>query len=207
MAEGILIVLSGPSGVGKGTVGKVLAAEKEDLFFSISMTTRPPRPGEIEGVNYYFVGEDEFKKKIEQDELLEWARVYGDYYGTPREVVLNNIKKGQNVLLEIDTQGAKMIKSSFPDGVFLFLLPPSLNELKLRITGRGTETPQKLQERFNSAYLEILEAKGYDYFVVNDFPERAAQEILHIIRAEMLKMKRNNNLIEILRGDGCIQCP
>ncbi|MDO9573637.1 MAG: guanylate kinase, partial [Candidatus Contubernalis sp.] len=156
MAEGILIVLSGPSGVGKGTVGKVLAAEKEDLFFSISMTTRPPRPGEIEGVNYYFVGEDEFKKKIEQDELLEWARVYGDYYGTPREVVLNNIKKGQNVLLEIDTQGAKMIKSSFPDGVFLFLLPPSLNELKLRITGRGTETPQKLQERFNSAYLEIL---------------------------------------------------
>ncbi|UNC92790.1 guanylate kinase [Candidatus Contubernalis alkaliaceticus] len=207
MAEGLLIVLSGPSGVGKGTVGKILAAEKEDLFFSISMTTRSPRPGEIEGINYFFVGEEEFKKKIEQGDLLEWARVYDDYYGTPKEVVLNSLKRGQDVLLEIDTQGAGMIKSNFPDGVFLFLLPPSLNQLKLRIIGRGTETEEKLNKRFNSAYQEILEAKGYDYFVVNDFPERAAQEILHIIRAEKLKMKRNAHLIEILRGDGCIQCP
>ncbi len=207
MAEGILIVLSGPSGVGKGTVGKVLAAEKEDMFFSISMTTRPPRVGEEDGSSYFFVGEEQFIRKIEENSFLEWARVYGHYYGTPRDKVLNSLKSGVDVLLEIDTQGAKMIKNNFPQGVFVFLVPTSLKELKHRITGRGTESPEKVQERFTAASLEIIEAKEYDYLVVNDFPERAAQEILHIIRAEQLKVKRNNNIIEILRGDGCIQCP
>lgn len=207
MAEGILIVLSGPSGVGKGTVGKVLAEEKEEIYFSISMTTRPPRTGEVDGVSYYFVEEEEFTRRVEEHDLLEWARVYGHYYGTPKEKVLNCLNRGQDVLLEIDTQGAKMIKSSFPQGVFVFLLPPSLRELKQRIIGRGTEPPEKVQERFTAASLEILEAGEYDYLVVNDFAERAAQEILHIIRAEKLKVSRNKNLIETLRGDGCIQCP
>lgn len=207
MAEGILIVLSGPSGVGKGTVGKVLAAEKEDLLFSTSMTTRRPRTGEKDGRSYFFVEDEAFKKRIEEGSLLEWAKVYGHYYGTPREKVLSSLNKGLDVLLEIDTQGAKMIKSSFPQGVFVFLLPPSLKELKQRIIGRGTEPPEKVQERFTAASLEILEAKEYDYLVINDFSERAAEEIIHIIRAEKLKVKRNNNLIEILRGDGFIQCP
>ncbi len=207
MAEGILIVLSGPSGVGKGTVGKVLAAEKKDIYFSVSMTTRPPRAGEEDGASYFFVGEEEFTRRVEQNGLLEWARVYGHYYGTPKEKVLDCLNRGQDVLLEIDTQGAKMIKSGFPQGVFVFLLPPSLRELKQRIIGRGTEPPQKVQERFAAASLEILEAREYDYLVVNDFAERAAQEILHIVRAEKLKVNRNKNLIEILRGDGYIQCP
>ncbi len=206
MSQGLLIVLSGPSGVGKGTVCNLLASKNHSLYFSISMTTRPPRPKEQNGVNYFFVNEDEFKRLIEKNAFLEWAEVYGHYYGTPKDYVSSQIMKGRDVLLEIDTQGANRIKACFPDELFIFLLPPSLKELKHRIMERGTELPEKIEERYMASFLEIREVKNYDYIAINDLPDRAAEQINAIIQVEKCRVRRNSKLLERLRRGDHIKC-
>lgn len=199
MTPGLLIILSGPSGTGKGTVCNILLKNSQNLYFSISMTTRPPRPEEKDGINYYFVTEKEFKELIEADAFLEWAKVYGHYYGTPRHNVEMKLAEGEDVLLEIDTQGAKKIKSNYSQGIFIFLLPPSLQELRRRIEDRGTEKLEKILERFSAASQEISEVNYYNYLTVNDLPERAAEQIKSIIEAEKCKVSRNKGLIDRLR--------
>ncbi len=206
MANGLLMVLSGPSGTGKGTVCRILAAQIPNLVISISMTTRPRRPEEKEGLNYFFVSEEKFKLLIEENAFLEWAKVYGHYYGTPRSYVQSNLAEGKNVLLEIDTQGARKIKSNFSEGIYIFLIPPSLTELKRRIVERGTELPEKVEERFTSASLEILEGINYNYIVLNDVPERAALNIKNIFEAEKCRVKRNEGVLEKLRRGELIKC-
>ncbi|ATF14323.1 guanylate kinase [Brevibacillus sp. HB1.2] len=188
--RGLLLVLSGPAGVGKGTVCKALREVMPDLVYSVSATTRQPRPGEVEGVNYFFKSQEEFKRMIEEDALLEWAEYVGNYYGTPRQFVDDMLNEGRDVILEIEVQGALQVKESFPQGTFLFLAPPDLNELENRIVGRGTESQEIIRKRMEVARAEIELMDHYDYVVVNDVIESACDRIQAIITAEHLKKDR-----------------
>ncbi|WJQ79559.1 guanylate kinase [Brevibacillus brevis] len=188
--RGLLLVLSGPAGVGKGTVCKALREVMPDLVYSVSATTRQPRPGEVEGVNYFFKSQEEFKRMIEEDALLEWAEYVGNYYGTPRQFVDDMLNEGRDVILEIEVQGALQVKESFPQGTFLFLAPPDLNELENRIVGRGTESQEIIRKRMEVARAEIELMDHYDYVVVNDVIESACDRIRAIITAEHLKKDR-----------------
>ncbi|MBH0333396.1 MULTISPECIES: guanylate kinase [Brevibacillus] len=188
--RGLLLVLSGPAGVGKGTVCKALREVMPDLVYSVSATTRQPRPGEVEGVNYFFKSQEEFKQMIEEDALLEWAEYVGNYYGTPRQFVDDMLNEGRDVILEIEVQGALQVKKSFPQGTFLFLAPPDLNELENRIVGRGTESQEIIRKRMEVARAEIELMDHYDYVVVNDVIESACDRIQAIITAEHLKKDR-----------------
>lgn len=199
MKEGLLVVISGASGTGKGTVCKKLFELEKNIAFSVSATTRPPREGEVDGVNYWFLKKEQFMEMIEKGEFLEWAQVYDNYYGTPLEKVEERLKNGEDILLEIDTQGALNVMEKMPKGVFIFLLPPSLEELKRRIEGRGTETEETLKKRLGAAKAEIALAKKYHYVVVNDKVEVAAENIKTIIEAEKLKADRNLELLEELK--------
>ncbi|HHY79620.1 MAG TPA: guanylate kinase [Thermoanaerobacter sp.] len=192
--KGLLIVLSGPSGAGKGTICKALMEKEKNLKLSISATTRQPRSGEIEGKNYFFKSEEEFEKMIENDSFLEWAKVYDHYYGTPKDFVLKNLEEGNDVVLEIDIQGALKIKEKFPEGVFIFILPPSMEELKNRIKKRGTETEEEIIKRFKSAYEELNYVSRYNYVVINDSVEEAVEKIRAIIIAEKCRVDRNKDL-------------
>lgn len=185
--KGQLLVISGPSGAGKGTVCKSLL-EKNDIWISVSATTRKPRNGEIDGVNYFFIDKDEFLAKIDSNDFLEYAEVYGNYYGTPKSKVFEVLESGKDVILEIDIQGALKIKSAYPDGVFIFILPPSMEELRYRITNRGSETPESLKTRLNSACEEISFASKYDYAVINDEVNEAVKKIESIITAEKCRV-------------------
>lgn len=198
MKEGLLVVISGASGTGKGTVCSSLFKAEKNLAFSVSATTRNPREGEVDGVNYYFLSKEQFEKMIEKNEFLEWANVYGNYYGTPMKKVEERLKNGEDILLEIDTQGALNVMEKMPRGVFIFLLPPSLEELKRRIEGRGTETEESLKKRLGAARDEIALGKKYQYLVVNDKVENAVESIRAILAAEKAKTERNLNLIEVL---------
>ena len=155
MRKGLLILVSGPSGTGKGTVCDLLRQRHPEISYSISATTRQPRPGEQDGVNYYFYTKEKFQTMIARGELLEWAEVYGNYYGTPKQKVTDRLEAGEDILLEIDTQGALDVMRLMPDGLFIFLLPPSLEELARRLKGRGTETEDSLQRRLAAAVEEI----------------------------------------------------
>lgn len=181
--KGLLIVVSGPSGAGKGTICKELL-KRRDIDVSVSATTREPREGEIDGENYHFLEKDEFENKIENDEFLEYAKVYDNYYGTPKKYVLEKISRGEDVLLEIDIQGALQVREKYPEGIFVFILPPSMEELKARIINRGSETKESLEKRFSSAYGEIKYLKKYDYFIINDIIEDATDTLVSIIDAE-----------------------
>lgn len=194
MSKGFLLVISGPSGSGKGTVSQALLERNKDIVFSISATTRKPRPGEKDGVNYFFLEEEEFMKRAERGEFLEYAFVHNNYYGTPKDFVLKEIEKGEIVLLEIDVQGALQIKKNYKNVVFVFLLPPTMDELKNRIIKRGTETEEDIELRLKNAFEELDFVGEYDYFVVNDKVEDAVKDIEHIIKAEKLRVKRHSDI-------------
>lgn len=189
MKKGLLIVLSGPSGVGKGTVCKALLQQADDLTYSVSVTTREPRIGEVDGVNYFFKTHKEFRQMIEKDRLLEYAEYVGNYYGTPRDFVEQKLDEGRDVILEIEVQGAMKVKEKFPKGIFIFLLPPSLDKLKDRLRGRGTEQEHVIDHRINAAVEEIARMANYDYAVVNDEIDLACKRIKSIIIAEHCKIK------------------
>lgn len=191
--EGILIVLSGPSGAGKGTICKELLKET-DIKYSISATTRKPRKGEKHGREYFFLSKEEFQKKIQEDEFLEWACVYDNYYGTPKSFVEEVLSKGYDCILEIDPQGALKVKQKKPDAVYIFICPPSFNELANRITNRGTEDIQEIKKRLSCAKEEMLSVENYNYVVVNDVVENAVKKIKAIILAEKCRVARNRNL-------------
>ena len=196
MSKGFLLVVSGPSGCGKGTISKELLRRNEKLIFSVSATTRKPRVGEKDGINYFFIDEERFQSMVSGGEFLEYAYVHNNYYGTPRKVVLDNIEKGEIVLLEIDVQGALQVKKAYPEAVFIFILPPSMDELKNRITKRGTETQKDIDIRLKNAFEELKFVDEYDYFVINDKVKNAVENIEAIITAEELKVKRHKNLLE-----------
>lgn len=189
--RGLLIVLSGPSGVGKGTVRKaVFESEKNDFHYSVSMTTRPKRAGEVEGVDYYFRSREEFEAMIEAGEMLEYAEYVGNYYGTPLSYVNRTLDEGKDIFLEIEVQGAKQVKEKMPDGVFIFLTPPDLDELKARIVNRGTDTLAVVEERMRVAREEIELMALYDYAVVNDEVALAVARIKAIIQSEHYRVDR-----------------
>lgn len=188
--KGLLLVLSGPAGVGKGTVCGALRQEKTLVQYSVSATTRSPRAGEVDGVNYFFKTREEFEKMIEQDQLLEWAEYVGNYYGTPVDYVRETLDKGQDIILEIEVQGALKVRERFPEGVFIFLMPPSLAELRNRIVGRGTETEEIINKRMTVAREEIEMMKKYDYVVENDQVDLAVDRIKSIVTAEHCKRER-----------------
>ena len=193
MKRGLLIVVSGASGTGKGTVCKKILSDLPEVAYSISATTRAPRPGEVDGKEYYFLSVEEFKSWIADGKFLEHAEVYGNFYGTPLNKIEERLNRGEDILLEIDVQGALNVKRKCPEGVYIFLLPPSLEELKRRIEGRGTETPESLARRMKNALAEINVGLEYDYVVVNDSVENAVEKIKAILTAERLKVARNED--------------
>ena len=199
MRKGLLILISGPSGTGKGTVCDLLRQKHPEISYSISATTRQPRPGEQDGVNYYFYTKEKFREMIDQGQLLEWAEVYGNFYGTPKQKVLDRLDAGEDILLEIDTQGALNVMKVMPEGLFIFLLPPSLEELAARLKGRGTETEESLYRRLGAAVDEIKLATKYRYVVVNDKVEDAEETIANIIEAEHHRSDLNESLLAKLQ--------
>ena len=194
MDGGFLLVLSGPSGSGKGTVSEALMKNNDDIIFSTSVTTRTPRPGEVNGENYFFATREEFEKMVENDELLEHAFVHTNYYGTPKKFVFDEIEKGEIVLLEIDVQGALQVKKKYKEAVFIFLIPPSMDELKSRLVKRDTETEDEIETRYRNAFKELDFVGEYDYFVINDVIDNAVKDIETIIAAEKLRVKRHKDI-------------
>ncbi|WP_349410447.1 guanylate kinase [Pseudalkalibacillus sp. SCS-8] len=188
--RGILFVLSGPSGVGKGTVNRSLRQQWNGLEFSISVTTRKPREGEQDGVDYFFKSREEFEEMIKQNQLLEYAEYVGNYYGTPLQYVEQTLEAGKDVLLEIEVQGALQVRKLVPEGVFIFLVPPSLDELRNRIVGRGTETEDLINNRMSVAKEELEMMDHYDYVVENDEIQAACDRIKAIALAEHCKKDR-----------------
>lgn len=188
--QGLLIVLSGPSGSGKNTVCDMAKEVMPNIWESVSMTSRKPRKGEVDGKDYYFVSEEEFEKNIEEGKMLEHAKFAGNYYGTPRKSVQKQLDAGKDVLLVIEIQGALQIKEKIPQALFVFLLPPSMKELKRRLRMRKTETEEKLMERFETAYKEINELPKYNYVIVNDKADEAARKLEAIINAEKCRVDR-----------------
>jgi len=184
------MILSGPSGVGKGTVCAALRQMDTELVYSVSATTRSPRQGEVDGVNYFFKTRDQFESMIADDQLLEYAEYCGNFYGTPREFVENTLESGRDIILEIEVQGALKVKEKFPEGVFIFLLPPSLEELQSRIVTRGTETEEVIQSRMRVARDELALMEHYDYAIVNDQVEAACHRIQSILKAEHCRKDR-----------------
>jgi guanylate kinase len=197
--RGLLIVLSGPSGVGKGTVRKeIFSQEDAKLQYSISMTTRKPREGEVDGVDYFFKSRAEFEELIQKNKLLEWAEYVGNYYGTPIDYVEETLQQGKDVMLEIEVQGALQVRSAFPEGLFIFLAPPSLSELKNRIQTRGTETEDLINNRMLVAKEELEMMDAYDYVVENDRVELACERINAIVVAEHCKRERVANRYKLM---------
>ena len=194
--KGVLLVVSGPSGAGKGTICTMLRDQLPDLGYSVSVTTRQPRTGEVDGVNYFFKTVEQVKEMIGQEELLEDAEVYGNDYGTPRKYVKDQLEAGRDVLLEIDIQGALQVKQRFPEGVFVFIVPPSLDELSARIYKRGTDSEDVIKRRMASAAGELTYAAEYDYIIVNDVAERAAQKVLTIMEAERYRVARTYFIVD-----------
>ena len=193
--QGLLLVLSGPSGAGKGTICQMLREKLPDLAYSVSVTTRQARNGEVDGVNYFFKSVEEVKQMIAEGELLEYAEVYGNYYGTPRSYVMELLNQGKDVILEIDIQGAMQIKKRFPDGVFVFIVPPSLDELCSRIYKRGTDSEDVIKRRLASATGELAYANEYDYIVVHDVAQKATSKVLTIMEAERYRAARTYFII------------
>ena len=200
--KGILTVVSGFSGAGKGTIMKELLKRHSDTYaLSISATTRNPRPGETDGVEYFFRTREEFEQMIAEDALIEYAQYVGNYYGTPKAYVEEQLLAGKNVILEIEIQGALKVKEKFPDTLLLFVIPPSAEELKNRLVGRGTETMDVVMSRLNRANEEAEGIEQYDYLVINDVLEDAVEEVHQIIQNEHYRVSRNETSIEMMRNE------
>ena len=188
--HGLLIVISAPSGAGKGTIINKMLEKNNNLWLSVSETSRPMRANDIDGITYHFCTKEEFEEKIKDDYFLEYALYANNYYGTPKKYIQEHLSKGQDVILEIEIQGAMQIKKLIPEALFIFIMPPSLNELKKRLVGRGTDTKEKILERFKIAYQEMNDVTKYNYVVVNDEIDVAADKILSIIKAERCRVDR-----------------
>jgi len=200
--KGILIVVSGFSGAGKGTIMKALLNKYDNYALSISATTRNPRDGEMNGREYFFKTTEEFEKMIAKDELIEYAKYVNNYYGTPKAYVEEQLANGKDVILEIDIQGALQVKEKFDQAVLIFLMPPSLQELRSRLINRGRESIDLINERFNAAKDEIKLADGYDYVVINDTVDGAVVAVEAIITAEKCKISRNQHIINTIQNGG-----
>ncbi len=189
--KGLLIVLSGPSGVGKGTVRKALFEDEETNFkYSISMTTRDKREGEVDGVDYFFKSREEFEQLIEQDKFIEYAEYVGNYYGTPVDFVHQTMEQGHDVFLEIEVEGAKQVRDKFPEALFIFLAPPSIEQLESRLVGRGTDSKEIIEHRISEAKRELTLMNLYDFVVVNDSIEEAKRKIRCIVEANHLRRSK-----------------
>lgn len=196
MSKGLLVVFSGPSGAGKGTVLGRLLAERQDVRLSVSATTRAPRPGEQDGREYFFLTREEFLARIEQGKMLEYAEYCGNFYGTPADPIERWTAEGDDVILEIEVQGGAQVKKKRPDCVSIFIVPPSLEEQEKRLRGRGTEDEETIRKRVAAARGEISHAPSYDYIVVNDTVEHAVEQINQILAAEKLRFSRCGEIIE-----------
>ena len=194
--RGLLLVVSGPSGCGKGTVLSQVFAKQPNTYYSVSATTRAPRPGEVDGVQYHFLTKEAFEEKIAAGQMLEYAQYAGNYYGTPAQAVDAQLAEGKNVVLESEVQGAKQVKQRRPDAVMIFIMPPSMKELRRRLTDRGTESQEVIQRRMETARQEMPQAKDYDYIVFNDTVEEAAEDICAILRAGRCLAKENLTRLE-----------
>ncbi|MBO5384078.1 MAG: guanylate kinase [Ruminococcus sp.] len=195
MSKGLLIVVSAPSGCGKGTIlGEILKDDK--FYYSVSATTRSPREGEQNGVNYHFITREDFEERIKNNAMLEYAEYCGNYYGTPKKEIEEMREMGKNVLLEIEVQGAMKVREICPDAVFVFILPPSVNELERRLRKRGTETDEVIAERVSQAKGELAFAEKYDYVVVNNALEDAICDFRAVIKAEELKVSNAKEIID-----------
>jgi guanylate kinase len=188
--KGTLFVVSGPSGVGKTSIISALMNKLENIVFSVSCTTRPPRPGEVDGVDYFFVSRDKFIEMREKGEFLEWAEVHGNLYGTPKKFVLENIEKGNRIILDIDVQGALQVKRNFDDAVFIFVAPPSYEVLKERLLKRGTENSQSMLKRLENAKWEMSKIVEFDYLIVNSDLEKSILAMKSIVIAESYRTRR-----------------
>lgn len=195
--KGTLIVLSGPSGVGKSTVISELLSERDDIYFSVSYTTRSPRTGEADGVNYCFISKEEFEGMIQREELLEYAQYVGNYYGTSLKVIEEKLNAGIDVLLEIEVQGAATVRQKCPDAVLIFVIPPSFEELSRRLHGRATDGEEVIEGRLRRALEEFGQIPQYDYLVINDSVPNATQEILSILTAEGCRVDQRLPMVQI----------
>ncbi|SHI45219.1 guanylate kinase [Thermoclostridium caenicola] len=199
MNPGLLIVVSGPAGVGKGSVIKRAMELTDNLAMSVSATSRKPRPGEIDGVHYFFRTREQFETMIAEQRLVEWVEYCGNYYGTPREYVTRELEKGRNIILEIEVEGSMKIKEMFRDSILCFIVPPSYEELARRLRSRNTEDEETIQRRLKRALEEFQYIDRYDYVVLNDSIEEAAQRFVSIVRAEEMRTFRNKALIDQLK--------
>ncbi len=202
-SKGLLFVISGPSGVGKGTLLQHLIKELPDLNFSISVTTRPPRPGEVHGVHYFFVSKEEFYRMRDEGKLLEWAEVHGNLYGTPKEFVMSKLADGHDVIMDIDVQGGKKVLTQMPDSVSVFIIPPSLEELRKRLIHRGTEDESTIELRLRNAIWELGHAENYRYIVMNDKLTDAIEKLKAIIQAE--RLRREHLKMEIIEDKSVVR--
>lgn len=193
-------MLSGPSGSGKGTVLQEVLRKSDRIVYSVSATSRSPRAGEVDGINYYFKSREEFETLIKADAFIEYTETYGNYYGTLKSEVEKAIENGKNIILEIDPVGARNVRAHYPDAVLMFLVAPDLEVLSSRLSGRGSESAETFKIRHDAALSEMENATLYDYVVVNDFVERAADDILAIIRAENLRTKNSIEILSRIKG-------
>lgn len=200
MKKGTFFVLSGPSGSGKGTVLQEVLRKSDRIVYSVSATSRSPRAGEVDGINYYFKSREEFETLIKADAFIEYTETYGNYYGTLKSEVEKAIENGKNIILEIDPVGARNVRAHYPDAVLMFLVAPDLDVLSSRLSGRGSESAETFKIRHDAALSEMENATLYDYVVVNDFVERAADDILAIIRAENLRTKNSIEILSRIKG-------
>jgi guanylate kinase len=198
--RGLMLILSSPSGAGKTTISRMLLERDPEIALSVSATTRPIRPGEIDGVHYHFVEQAEFDRMVEADEFYEWARVFGHSYGTPKAQIRAGLKEGQDYLFDIDWQGTQQLyQKDQQDVVRVFILPPSIDELRRRLTGRGTDSPEVIAARMERARAEISHWDGYDYVLINDEIEACYQQVCEILHAERMKRARQTGLIGFVR--------